>query len=144
MPQGCAEVDALGAQAPQAKDHVEVDQETHHCYGQHQRALHRLRVAEALKGLVEDDPGDAQEGKAIDESGQHPPAVVAIGHLRGSWPEGLPGGPPGQAQGQKIGEDMARVGKEGEAVGKNAAHDLNQKDEAGQKDELGQPSIYSE
>ena len=74
---------------------------------------------------LEADPGDDDpEGDGIEQSGEDLGAVEAEGALGGGGALGDPHGKEGEADGGGVGRHVAGIGKEREAPGDQAAHDL--------------------
>ena len=99
---------------------------------QHREALHRLRLKQPSPCLVENTEGDQEDRRPVDEGGEHLSAVQTEG-------AGIAGREPGQAdrdkrehQGEKVEEDMSRIGKERQGVGPESSDNFGHQRQRGE------------
>ena len=128
-----AQVEVAAVAAGEDEEGDDIGGEPRRRHRQHDAAGHRLRVAEAVRGLDGDPDGDGEEGEAVDEGREHGEPVEAVGALPVGRAAGDAEGEPRHRQRREVGEHVAGVGEERQRAGDDAADDLGDHEAAGEE-----------
>ncbi len=129
--EGAADVDVPLAAPEERRSDGDVGQQAEAGHCEHQAPLHGLRGPDPQEGLVADRDRDDPESGAVDEGGEDLEAAPAEGVPGRRRPGREPEGEQGQAQRGGVGEHVARVGEQGQAMAQKAAGDLDDEDGGG-------------
>ena len=125
---GAAHVEAAGLGPAQDDQRDEVDGAAHERHREHQPALDVRRLGQPPPRLVEHERGDAEQDHRVDGRREDLRAIPAEGARVTGRPSREPDGSECEQQAGDIGEHVAGVREQREAVGRDASDHLDHQD----------------
>ena len=96
------------------------------------------RLGQALPRLVQDEGRDPEQQERVGHRGQDLEAQVAEGAAVGGWALGEPDRREGERDAHDVGQDVAGIREQGEAVGDGRPDDLDDEDREAERQDHGQ------